>query len=315
MLFFNECRKEMFLEHYKENHAETGIDIAKTLFSRSYSYEMKYLRDLSSLNPSVAKELLTVEFGVATASKRNVLIVLRQYLSWCEENEYNVTYSIEEVLPDMKKGISDKMVASPVHLQKRLMEVFDPPEEESLDIIYQGFFWLAFSGIRAADAELITTDEVFLDSLAIIHDGHHYPLYIESIPAISRAISLKAFWYTHPHYAEKALKKRAEGNRLLKSFARSDNNEGEDRKIHTLSSTLSTKIKNKDFKLNYTTVYKSGVFYRAKLQEDMFGVTPSLVEHFLRCPNEKLSSRGYYNKKKLLTDDYILWKQTFADMI
>ena len=224
----------------------------------------------------------------------------------------------------------DKMrrqsVASPQHLQRYLDSVFEKESEETVDVVYRCFFWLAYMGVmKEEDALSIDVSDVDFEDMAIHFNGKDYPFYREAVPSIKKCATLESFRYVHPNY-DPVLKERAPGTKLLRGLK-------DTRSLQVFRNTICRKERERkflpaaikddkslDLSLSFDRVWLSGRFF-VMLENERSGMSVDftyLAEEFMEGKEYNLSSgRNLIGaKKRQVAGDYLRdyeqWKLAYS---
>ena len=148
---------------------------------------------------------------------------IKRYIKWCKEDGLpNVTDSVNYVKIDGEIGVRQRLVKSPLHLQVCLNRVFEKEEEDTIDILYRCFFWMAYAGISEADTLKIKISDVDLLNRKIVYNNIEYPIYDEAFRAFKKCIELNYFDKKHPRYNNPLRRYRVEGDMLLRGCGGKD---------------------------------------------------------------------------------------------
>ncbi len=322
---YNEKQKLDFISSYTTSVKTANL--LKQIFNRTEFYENKYGNDLSQATAEQIQEYFDNQSkGIRSATNELTLKMITNYVTWCSEKGLPISDGVYNVKLSTIEIAKQVMVSSPLHLKERLDEYFDSPDDNTIDITYRVFLWMAFAGLKDVDAIRVEAKNVDLDNLLIHFEGHDYELYKEAKEDFNKACNLLSFTYTHAgklYY--KQSRSRADGDNIMRGFRTSQP------ELLTLRPVINkalsqTKLereskqnidKNKA-RISYHKLRLSGVFYRQrKLEIDGYKVdfsalvaqemqekqysfsrtrTPCVVANFL--------AKNYMN-------DYITWKCAF----
>lgn len=322
---YNEEQKRAFIE----SHTKSDNTMAKIIqiFTWFEPYEEKWGLDLSQQNAEELQPVVNAITGVRGKSTELVIIILKEYIKWCERNGYKFSNGIYDVKIDAIEKIKTQMVASPLHLQSVLNEFFDKVEEETVDITYRIFLWMAFAGLEDKDAIRVTKNCVDLKSLKIRFEGHSYNIYEEGLEDFVKACTLTDFKFIHPNYITR--RNRAAGDIIMRGVRSSTVN------LKTIRPVINKKFSAKDTEkikghqkshVSYKRIYLSGVFYRA-YEREQAGLPVDFSE-FVAMSMERrvLARKKDYETSKTRTHntianafereylaDYERWKCAFID--
>lgn len=320
---YNEEQKRAFINSHTNSDKTTAKIIQ--IFSWFEPYEEEWGLDLSLQSAENLQPVVNELTGVRSKSTELILIILKEYVKWCGRNGYEVSKGIFEVRINTIDKIQNQMVASPLHLKAKLDEYFEPVDEETIDVTYRVFLWMAFAGLDDKDAIRVTKDCVDLKNLRINFDGHSYEIYKECIEDFKKACNLTDFLYKHPNYTTR--RDRAEGNLIMRG-------------IRTPTVDLKTirPIINKKFgaddteetsggrqksRISFKRIFLSGIFYRA-YERERAGLPVDFSEFVAMSIEKKEKTKKYtVTKTRTLTTiantiereylaDYEKWKCAFA---
>lgn len=324
---YNQTQKERFVsECSKTESMRTSLHV---MFEALGKFEEEYGKDFCQMNKEELQVVLSEIVGYRSKSKRARSSFLRSYSQWCvDSNIPGACLAVMDV--DFDAVGLDKFrrqtVASPQHLQRYLDTVFEKESEDTVDVVYRCFFWLAYMGImKEEDALLIDESDVDFENMAIHFKGKEYPFYREAIPSIKRCVNLKSFRFIHPNYAP-ILKPRASGTLLLRGSQ-------DAMTVQVFRSRICMKARTKkfltenqkndkslDLSLSFDRVWLSGQFF-TMLENERSGMSVDftyLAEEFMAGKEYNLSSgrsligaktrrmAGEYQK------DYERWKQAYS---
>lgn len=257
------------------------------------------------------------------------MIILREYVKWCGRNGYAVSNGIFEVRINSIEKIQNQMVSSPYHLSLKMKECFADTKEETIDITYRVFLWLAFAGLEDEEAIKVTSDCIDFKNLRINFNGHSYEMYKEGLADFEKACTLTTFLYQHPKYTIR--RNRAEGNIITRGFCSPKMDLNTIRPIINKrfamgdvaeKSVEGVKPRQKSH-ISYKKIWLSGVFYRAYEQEragmpvdfsDLVARSIELKEQgkkYTVTKTRTLNTIANTFEKEYLTD-YAKWKCAFA---
>lgn len=266
---YNETQKRAFIESYTSSDSTMAKIIQ--IFSWFEPFEENWGSDLSLQNDKELQPVIDKLTGVRIKSATTIITILKEYVKWSIRNGYDVNRGVFNVKINATNKIQDQMVSSPLQLKMKLDHYFEKVEENTIDITYRIFLWMAFAGLEDNDAVRVTSDCVDLENLRINFEGHSYELYKECREDFKKACELTDFVYIHPLYVSR--KERAEGNVIMRGIRSSTVN------IKTVRPIINKKIAAKDEKerikedievkdrqksyMSYNRIYLSGIFYRA----------------------------------------------------
>lgn len=319
---YNEEQKKAFIEAHT-NSDKTAAKIVQ-IFSWFEPHEEKWRMDLSQQCTEELQPVVNELTGVRSKSTELILIILKEYVKWCGRNGYEVSKGIFDVRIITIDKIQNQMVASPLHLKSKLDDYFDAVEEETVDITYRVFLWMAFAGLEDKDAIRITADCVDFKNLRINFEGHSYEIYKECLEDFKKACLLPSFQYNHPNYSTR--RDRANGNIIMRGF-RSPTVD-----LMTIRPVINKKFAVDDVeetggrqksRISYKRIYLSGIFYRA-YERERAGLPVDFSEFVAQSIERKEKTKKYtVTKTRTLTTiantlereylaDYEKWKCAFA---
>lgn len=325
---YNQPLKERFVSEFSKTESmRTSLHV---MFEAIGKHEEKYGKDFCQMNVDELNHVLSEVLGYRSNSKRARIAFLHSYSQWCVNNDIpGSCLAILDVDFDSVglEKIRRQTVASPQHLQRYLDTVFEKEAEDTVDVVYRCFFWLAYMGLmREEDALRVDESDVDLEDMAIRFNGREYPFYREAIPSIKKCMTLKSFRFIHPRY-DPIFKPRASGTALLRGFQ--DNSMS----VQVFRSRICMKAKEKkyllenqkddkslDLSLSYDRVWLSGRFF-TMLENERAGMSVDftyLAEEFMEGREYNLSSgRNLITaKRRWLTNDYKKdyerWKQAYS---
>lgn len=324
---YNAERKQAFIECYYSKSVKTQKFITQ-VFNSFEKYEEEWQADLAVQNTKELQNAVNEISGLKSRSIKGVLIVLREYVKWCANNNFQTSNGIFEVRINSLDKIRTQMVSSPKHLACVLDKYFDKTEQHTIDIIYRVFLWMAYAGLEDKDAVRITSDDVDLNKMQINFEGHSYEIYKEGRADFEAACYLNSFFYEHPYYSK--IRNRVEGNLIMRGF-RSSNIDlmtirpmlnrafKNPKKLDEDKNDMMDVIKNTNYKISYKRIYLSGIFYRAYEVERMgveyvdFSETVKREMDNYRKNKEYTSDTKKIEKQmaKDLREDYERWKCAF----
>lgn len=320
---YNENQKRAFIEDYTDSE-KTAAKIIQ-IFSWFEPHEEKWGMDLSQQSTENLQPVVNELTGVRSKSTELILIILKEYVKWCGRNGYDVSKGIFDVRIVTIDKIQNQMVASPLHLKSKLDEFFAPVEEETVDITYRVFLWMAFAGLEDKDAIRVTSDCVDLKNLRINFEGHSYEIYKECIEDFEKASTLTSFQYKHPNYT--TYRDRAEGKLIMRGIRTPTVDLKTIRpvinkrfSVDDASNETSSRQKSR---LSYRRIFLSGVFYRA-YERERAGLPVDFSDFVALSIERKEKTKKYtVTKTRTLTTiantlereylaDYEKWKCAFA---
>lgn len=262
---YNEGQKNRFISEYTSSDKTSAL-IAQ-IFNWFEKYESDWGMDLSLQSTEELQPVVNELTGVREKSTELILIILKEYVKWCARSGYEISKGIFDVRINTIDKIQIQMVASPLHLQSKLDDYFEPTEKETIDIVYRVFLWMAFAGLDDVDAIRVSSDNVDLKNLVINFEGQTYELYKECKDDFEKACKLTDFFYEHnePYYSMR--RDRAEGKIIMRGIRSPSVDLKTIRPVINKKFSVKDKEKEQKTKLSYNRIYLSGIFYRAYERE------------------------------------------------
>ena len=214
--------------------------------------------------------------------------------------------------------VKRQMISSPLHLQRVLDEVFDKESEETIDVIYRCYYWMAFGGIKEDDTLLVKASDIDFANMEIAYKDTHIPLYREALPAFHKAAELNSFRYKNPNYSRTIIRDRVSGDTLMRGIRAVT-------KTVTLRSILSKKSAKAiedgltQQQLSFYRVWMSGLFYRmydrerAGIPIDFSEAATNFVSDRTYALNGRIKLEHKQNRiERDYMEDYQRWKLAFS---
>lgn len=288
---YNEKQKKEFISAYTRSNSTAAK--VEQIFSWFEPYEIGWDTDLSQQSAEVLQPVVNSITGVRIKSTELVLIILKEYVKWCAQNGYETSKGIFNVKINSIEKIKDQMVVSPLYLKNRLDEYFDATDQETVDITYRVFLWMAFAGLEDKDAVRVTADCVDLENLRINFEGHSYELYRYCKEDFAKACSLTSFKYIHPNYTTR--KDRSVGDTIMRGFGSSVAD------LKTIRPVINKRFDTKNsmsgsgsqkFRYSYKRIYLSGIFFRA-YEKEQAGLPVDFSEFVAMSIERKEKTKKY----------------------
>lgn len=319
-----ELKSKFIEERYKKTPALAVS--AKGLFSVLEEREREWQADVCTRSAEEISDFLnsTVKRSVRgdSGANRKRQAILINYIQWCIQN--GVDGANEDALniqkPKSNKSMKDNIFTNPDDLARHLDGVFDKVEDETTDIIYRCYCWMAYMGFQELEAFEVRRGDVDLERLKIVYEHIEYPIYQQSVAAFEKCATLTQFKIPRYRYIYTA--DRVKGNRLLRGLSENVTTSG--RMQHELSrrTTKALNAGSISRRASYYQIWLSGHFYRAYELENAQDVTPiSPKEYFGRLADKQMSTVKYalHNHGTTLTtiknrqvknylQDYETWK-------
>lgn len=314
---YNEEQKKRFIRDYTGSLSTANV--AATIFNETEKYEESWGTDLCTKGVEELQPVVNEITGLRNKSQWMSLTILKEYVKWCLAMKVpgacDGMLRIEAVGLDK---IKKQMVASPLHLQRYLDDIFDKEFEETIDNLYRCYFWMAYGGIDEEDTILVRTEDVDLSQMLIRYKTTSVPIYREAIPAFKNAVTLTNFLYKHPNYTKPIRRDRVPGDTIMRGLKATT-------KTFTMRTTISKRNISAiedgltELQLSFYRVRMSGLFYRT-YEMERAGIPVTFSEAALRVMDGKtyaLSGREkIIHKQNRIErdyfDDYQRWKLAFS---
>lgn len=291
---YNEEQKKEFISRYTKK--DTTAQLVRQVFDRFEPYETEWGMDLAQQEAKILQPVVNELTGLRSKGAETILIILKEYVKWCNNNGYETSRGIYGVRLSFTEKIKCQMVASPLDLKVRLDFAFDKPEKETVDVVYRIFLWAAFAGMDDTDAIRLTADNIDLPNLRINFEGHSYELYKECVEDFEKACTLTEFYYEHtePHYV--MWRNRAEGDLIMRGIrvpeVKLDILRAAVRRNLVSASKEDETDFRKNSKLAYKRVYLSGLFYRM-YERERAGIQPNFSAIVAKDMAERNAEKKY----------------------
>lgn len=314
---YNEEQKKRFIKDYTGSLNTANVAVA--IFNALEKYELSWNNDFCTRDADELQPAIDAIVGLRNKSKWMSITILREYVKWCIAMK--VPGACDGMLKIESVGlekIKKQMVASPLHLQRYLDDIFDKEQEETIDNLYRCYFWMAYGGIDEEDVVLIKNDDVDLPQMVIRFKNIIMPIYREAIPAFKNAVTLTSFQYKHPYYTRSIRRDRVLGDTIMRGIKATT-------KPFTMRTVISKRnisaIENglTDLQLSFSRVKMSGLFYRT-YEMERAGIPVTFSEAALRAMDGKTYS--LHGREKIIHkqnrierdffDDYQRWKLAFS---
>lgn len=314
---YNEEQKKRFIRDYTGSLSTANV--TATIFNETEKYEESWGTDLCTKGVEELQPVVNEITGLRNKSQWMSLTILKEYVKWCLAMKVpgacDGMLRIEAVGLDK---IKKQMVASPLHLQRYLDDIFDKEFEETIDNLYRCYFWMAYGGIDEEDTILVKTEDVDLSQMLIRYKTTSVPIYREAIPAFKNAVTLTNFLYKHPNYTKPIRRDRVPGDTIMRGLKATT-------KTFTMRTTISKRNISAiedgltELQLSFYRVRMSGLFYRT-YEMERAGIPVTFSEAALRVMDGKtyaLSGREkIIHKQNRIErdyfDDYQRWKLAFS---
>jgi len=312
---YNSEVKQRFIQaqQYKPSSRKNVVQV----FNSIEKYEQEWGADLCTRSAEELQPVIDQIAGLHRRSADNTLSMLRCYFKWCKSMD--IPGARVDELKKVKIAGLDKMkaqmVSGPVHLQQYLDAVYDAVDEETVDIVYRCYFWMAFGGINEKDTILIRNDQVDFDRMVIKYHSGDVPIYREAVLAFKKAATLTDFRHNHGTYENRW--NRVPGDTLMRGVKTS----GKALNIRSAVNRNNRKAKKEEDteqRLSFTRVRRSGLFYRI-YEMERTGLPMDFADAALRVLGEKNYAKREDETrqemerriKRELESDYDRWIMAF----
>ena len=198
---FNDEQKTRFIRSYTSSI--NTANVATNVFNSFEKHEQEWGADLCTRSADELQPVIDDILGLRSKSRWMTLSILKEYAKWCLM--MRVPDACDGMLHIEVSGIDKvrkQLVASPLHLQMYLDQVFDKESQETIDNIYRCYYWMAYGGISEEDTLFINRSDVDLELMLIRYNNTSVPIYREALPAFRNAMQLSSFVYLHPNYTK-----------------------------------------------------------------------------------------------------------------
>lgn len=309
---YNEERKEKFITSYTDSPKSAYY--VRAIFKKFAPYEEdEWHSDLCMQSTEVLEPIINSQTGARMESAERALIVLKEYVKWCARNGIETSNGVFGVRVDVVEAVKEQMVASPLHLQKKLDELFNAEDEQTMDCLYRAYIWMAYAGLTDTEALEVEVSEVDLTDLVIRHNDKVYQLYKEAKKTFEQACNLKQFKYKHKNYDTALENPRVPGTKLMRGI------KSDVMKLSTLRSVITKKTAAHGMKMSYKKIFYSGIFYRV-YENERAGEDISFADYVAEVLEKNdyvLNKNRTINKIanemiRALEIDYDRWKCAFS---
>lgn len=314
---YNAELKSRFVEDYTKSI--NTANVATTVFEAFEPYEVSWNADLCTKSKEELQPAIDEILALRARSQWMSLTILKEYVKWCIAMK--VPNACDGMLGIETAGLSKvkrQMISSPLHLQRVLDEVFDKESEETIDVIYRCYYWMAFGGIKEDDTLLVKASDIDFANMEIAYKDTHIPLYREALPAFHKAAELNSFRYKNPNYSRTIIRDRVPGDTLMRGIRAVT-------KTVTLRSILSKKSAKAiedgltQQQLSFYRVWMSGLFYRmydrerAGIPIDFSEAATNFVSDRTYALNGRIKLEHKQNRiERDYMEDYQRWKLAFS---
>ena len=319
---YNEDLKIRYLDTLKRESDQIALS---RIFNHFAPYEEQVGADLSAMPPEKVYEILREIAPSGKQSQNKYIYLLKYYCDWCMENKIpgaKCVLTTKGVDISNTETIREKMVSGPAHLQQILDEIFDLEDMMTSDNIIRCYFWMAFMGfVNADEAGKVSARSINFKERILSYRGDQYPIYEESLRAMRNAARRNSF-FTSRYGPGGELVDRLPGNALLRWINKQGNTKTKDGQKNGIANTVISRVKNAvssglcDVRITYTSVYRSGIFYRMhEMEKEGFPVDflPDIMrdEKFRDKDKKPRQKTWYKQEEKKYQAEYQNWKKAF----
>lgn len=316
---YNEEQKIRFIREY--TRSIKMADACESVFNAIAQYEERWGADLCTRTVDELTPVVESLVGVRVKSKGLRVIILKDYTKWCIAKK--IAGARDDMLRVSVLGLGKlktHMVPNPLQLQIYLNQICEPETEQTVDLIYRCYYWLAYSGMDEEDILKVQCSDVDFERMVVCFGGEEYPIYREALTAFRLAATLTEFVYKHPNYPPDKIvrRNRVFGNELVRGIRSAPT-------VMYMRAALSRRSKEcleagkTEKHLSYYRVWMSGLFYRMR-EKELAGIPvdfSGVVSKFMEGKTYKLDSgRNTQEAKKRAIvaeymEDYMRWKAAF----
>lgn len=270
---------------------------------------------------------------------------LSKYAAWRKKKKLPSGNAIRHVVIDPAIKVRRGMVYSPTHLSDTLNTVFPPTQEDTTDILYCAYLWLAFSGLEEEQAMRVKSQDLNFDISAICIDGEKFPIYPDSLDAFYDSVRVEQFtvFRTKDGKRKPVDYLREPGDELLRG---KQNNRGKitaGKIVTSFRPTISRRfaeieafdqsmgiVRDIPYEISYDRVYLSGIYYRALKWEQAhhepysftreaekrlaakYALNPEQFDSWSEERRAANNSRYINRVKQKMREEFLIWKQAFT---
>lgn len=304
---YNEELKRRFIQQYTTK--EGTILMCESLFKEIEPHEQAWGMDICNRTQEEVAAVFNKTSGIREKYRLIKLNALRDYISWCVENDVPGANECSGMLvPDNTDVLKNKTFRNPLHLQKFLDVVFDDEEKNTVDNTYRCYFWLAYGGALEDDIFYVRESDVDFENMVVKCGGTEIPIYRESIKAFRKSVELRQFVYDHGIYV--TTRERCPGDMLVRGLS--------DVKKTSIRKSISRRIKNAlesgeiPMSISYKGVWLSGIFYRA-YEAEVAGMPQDFrdfIEYLSIVSGKEFDGATIRRLRFDYLNDYNRWKET-----
>ncbi|MEG1869698.1 MAG: hypothetical protein RR205_02490 [Oscillospiraceae bacterium] len=311
---YNQSVKEEYINYYMGTSQTRNADFQRkqleNFFKRLGSAEKSFDVDIADADYETMIFILSQVGKGGARSDANAITTCKNYINWAIEN--NHTSNFENRIEGITVANIDKsavyrttMIKDEAELIEYLNICFNDVSNESLDIIFRIYAILVFSGVEATLIKHLPANCVDLSSKTICADGVTISLSDNACEYIRILNNIDSYVVSRgENLSPRMIPKANTGHLLETSSSNRDNMNPYFRSALSKAANRYYKAKHIKKSLSAGSIYRSGIFYRAWLNESIGG-TVSIDEYFQFKSTVKNITRS-----KLLTE-YKHWKKAF----
>lgn len=271
----------------------------------------------------------------------SVARILFLYNRWCRENKIPADDGITRGKWVKAAKASTWIVKSPSHLQELLDDTLSPEAAETADLCNRGVAWLAYAGLTKKEIMTAPSSAVDFDDMTItvLRDGRPVKLRLEKESRLCLKLlsTLSSFTLYNTQYKDGVIRvRRYDSDRLTRGISKRRSTtpvEGPSNHVAFITNIFCKWRRYSEMNLSYEGIRKSGVYYRAYMEEladgvpytgdtSSIGITSRIscdihieeLDRFVAdriregdCKSEKSDSEHVWRRK--IYNEYLLWKR------
>ena len=325
---YNKVIKDKYFEFIKPS--AKAVKTINYIYSRMGKIEESLGKDVASFGVKEFHDAINDISGESVRSKNAMLHEFLRYIRWCVDN--NIDGANKDLLVarfDYKNIENGKAFSKMVKDAKELQSILEQCRAlNNVDtnypgswVIYETWFWVAFSGVDIHDAIRLTSCNIDIPNRVIRVRGNLYPLYTLALPVINMCIEAKELIR---FYAGEIKHFQRDASELLLRTTTEPN-------LASLQANVSRYLKGDRSssvkQISYISIRKSGVFFEAKLEEIVSGIEPDFYAIAKRDLEISKAQRGEVfdasdriqrmeitNRANTLETDYLRWNKYFYEL-
>ena len=306
---YQQERKQRFIDRYTVRETR---DTITAMFNTIAPYEEQFGRDVSEMSDEELQETIDKAMAVRAVSRYSKLRYLQKYIQWCAASGYeNVTDAYKRVRSDGIDKMRRQFVVNPTQLQLTLDRVYDPVDDDTIDVICRCYLWLGFMCFPEKRIAELTAEHLKFDAHKLVFDGISYQIYQESAPVFHKAAELTEFTYRHttPDYEIK--RTRFLGSGLLRGIKGDFEPLTMRTKVARRVKDAVKKSKQQIQEVSYKRLDISGMFYAIYIRECAGEPVFPRQEFYERFAARGIRQSSAFNMANIYVQDYERWKVAF----